>query len=128
MILSAAVSTDAKEDLADQILYSSEKRLARLLLKLSQYRQDPELARIVPKMSYDTLAKMVGTTRPRISQFMNKFRNLGLVKYDGDIEVNAPLLNFFVEKGFLDKAKSGSAPAGIVQPPKDAEQRKRTTE
>jgi CRP/FNR family cyclic AMP-dependent transcriptional regulator len=73
-----------EEDLIDQILNSSEKRLARTLLLLARQCKQEESEMMVPKMSQETLAEMVGTTRSRVNHFMNKFRRLGLIKYDGD--------------------------------------------
>jgi CRP/FNR family transcriptional regulator, cyclic AMP receptor protein len=80
-------------DLVDHLFNSSEKRLARVLLLLAQFDKDgkPEVA--IPKISQETLAEMVGTTRGRINFFMNKFRQLGFVRYNGEIEVHSSLLS-----------------------------------
>ena len=83
-------------DLVDQLFNSSEKRLARVLLLLANFGDDGKLRPIVPKISQDVLAARVGTTRSRINQFMNKFRKLGLIEYNGDIKVYAGLLNVIV--------------------------------
>jgi CRP/FNR family transcriptional regulator, cyclic AMP receptor protein len=82
-----------QEDLVDQLFNSSEKRLARVLLLLAHYgkEQPPDL--VIAKISQETLAEMVGTTRSRVNYFMNKFRKLGFIKYNGDLEVNSSLLN-----------------------------------
>ena len=80
-------------DLVDQLFNSSEKRLARLLLILANFGKEENPETIIPKMSQETLAEMVGTTRSRISFFMNKFRRLGLVEYNGHMTVNRSLLN-----------------------------------
>jgi CRP-like cAMP-binding protein len=80
-----------EEDLIDQLFNSSEKRLARALLLLSRYGKEDQPLR-VPKMSQETLAEMVGTTRSRINFFMNKFRDLGFIEYNGEIKVNSSLL------------------------------------
>jgi CRP/FNR family cyclic AMP-dependent transcriptional regulator len=82
-----------EEDLVDQLFNSSEKRLARVLLLLAHFGKDgtPEVA--IPKISQETLAEMVGTTRSRINLFMNKFRKLGFVRYNGELEVHSSLLN-----------------------------------
>jgi CRP-like cAMP-binding protein len=80
-----------EEDLVDQLFNSSEKRLARALLLLARYGKE-ERPRRIPKMSQETLAEMVGTTRSRVNLFMNKFRDLGLIEYNGDIKVNNALL------------------------------------
>jgi CRP/FNR family transcriptional regulator, cyclic AMP receptor protein len=80
-----------EEDLVDQLFNSSEKRLARVLLLLARYgKADQPLP--IPKMSQETLAEIVGTTRSRVNFFMNKFRDLGFIEYDGDIKVNSSLL------------------------------------
>jgi CRP/FNR family cyclic AMP-dependent transcriptional regulator len=82
-----------EEDLVDQLFNSSEKRLARILLLLAHFGKDgkPEVA--IPKISQETLAEMVGTTRGRVSFFMNRFRKLGFVRYNGELEVHSSLLN-----------------------------------
>jgi CRP-like cAMP-binding protein len=80
-------------DLVDQLFNSSEKRLARLLLILANFGKEENPETIIPKMSQETLAEMVGTTRSRISFFMNKFRRLGLVEYNGHMTVKRALLN-----------------------------------
>jgi CRP/FNR family cyclic AMP-dependent transcriptional regulator len=82
-----------EEDLVDQLFNSSEKRLARILLLLAHFGKDgkPEVA--IPKISQETLAEMVGTTRGRVNFFMNRFRKMGLVRYNGELEVHPSLLN-----------------------------------
>ena len=80
-----------EEDLVDQLFNSSEKRLARILLLLARYGKADAPLR-VPKLSQETLAEMVGTTRSRVNFFMNKFRDLGFIEYNGDIKVNQSLL------------------------------------
>ncbi len=82
-----------EEDLVDQLFNSSEKRLARLLLLLANYGKDGKPEPIIPKISQETLAEMIGTTRARVSFFMNKFRKLGFIKYNGRIDVHSSLLN-----------------------------------
>ena len=83
-----------EEALVDQLFNSSEKRLARILLVLAHFGKKGKPEAIVPRISQETLAQMVGTTRARISFFMSKFRKLGFVEYsDDEIEVRAPLLN-----------------------------------
>src|ERR1700729_1033570 len=82
-----------EEDLVDQLFNSSEKRLARILLLLAHFGKDgkPEVA--IPQISQETLAEMVGTTRGRVNLFMNRFRKLGFVRYNGELEVHSSLLN-----------------------------------
>jgi CRP-like cAMP-binding protein len=82
-----------EEDLVDQLFNSSEKRLARILLLLANFGKEGRPERVVPKISQETLAEMVGTTRSRVSFFMNKFRKLGFVHYNGDLEVHSSLLH-----------------------------------
>jgi CRP/FNR family transcriptional regulator, cyclic AMP receptor protein len=84
-----------EEDLIDQLFNSSEKRLARTLLLLARYGQQDKPARVVPKISQETLAEMVGTTRSRVNFFLNKFNRLGFIEYDGEIplKINSSLLS-----------------------------------
>jgi CRP/FNR family transcriptional regulator, cyclic AMP receptor protein len=82
-----------EEDLVDQLFNSSEKRLARILLLLANFGKEGRPEPVVPKISQETLAEMVGTTRSRISHFMNKFRKLGFVEYNGRLEVHSSLLH-----------------------------------
>jgi CRP-like cAMP-binding protein len=82
-----------EEDLVDQLFNSSEKRLARALLLLANFGKDGRPERIIAKVSQETLAEMIGTTRSRVSHFMNKFRKLGFIEYNGHIEVHSSLLN-----------------------------------
>jgi CRP/FNR family cyclic AMP-dependent transcriptional regulator len=82
-----------KEQLVDHLFNSSEKRLARILLLLANYGKEEREEPITPKIDQETLAKMIGTTRPRVSQFMNKFRKLGFIEYNGHIKVHSALLS-----------------------------------
>ena len=82
-----------EEDLVDQLFNSSEKRLARTLLLLARYGKEDNTPRVLPKLSQETLAEMVGTTRSRVNFFMNKFRKLGLIEYNGGLKVNSSLLS-----------------------------------
>jgi CRP-like cAMP-binding protein len=82
-----------EEDLVDQLFNSSEKRLARALLLLANFGKDGRPERIVAKVSQETLAEMIGTTRSRVSFFMNKFRKMGLIDYNGHMEIHSSLLN-----------------------------------
>jgi CRP-like cAMP-binding protein len=88
-----ARNIDMEEDLCDQLFNHSEKRLARVLLKLARFGLDDNLpAAKMPRVNHETLAAMVGTTRSRVTHFMNKFRKLGLIDYNGEITVRAELL------------------------------------
>ena len=82
-----------EEDLVDQLFNSSEKRLARILLLLANFGKSGRPEPVVPKISQETLAEMVGTTRSRVSFFMNKFRKLGFIEYNGGLEVHSSLLH-----------------------------------
>jgi CRP/FNR family cyclic AMP-dependent transcriptional regulator len=82
-----------EEDLVDQLFNSSEKRLARILLLLAHFGKEGVPETVVPKISQETLAEMVGTTRSRVSFFMNRFRKLGFIHYNGGLQVNSSLLN-----------------------------------
>lgn len=82
-----------EEDLVDQLFNSSEKRLARALLLLANFGKEGKPETVIPKISQETLAEMIGTTRSRVSFFMNKFRKLGFIKYNGTLEVHSSLLN-----------------------------------
>lgn len=80
-------------DLVDQLFNSSEKRLARILLLLAHFGKDGEPQTVIPKISQEVLAEMVGTTRSRVNFFMNRFRELGFIEYNGGLEVHSSLLN-----------------------------------
>ena len=82
-----------EEDLVDQLFNSSEKRLARTLLLLARYGKEDRPHGVLPKMSQETLAEMVGTTRSRVNFFMNKFRKLGFIEYNGGLQINTSLLS-----------------------------------
>jgi CRP-like cAMP-binding protein len=82
-----------EEDLVDQLFNSSEKRLARILLLLARFGKDGKPEKVIPKISQETLAEMVGTTRSRVSFFMNRFRKLGFIHYNGELEIHSSLLN-----------------------------------
>ena len=90
-LLARAIRVEA--DLVDQLFNSSEKRLARMLLLLANFGKEEKPEPILAKISQETLAEMIGTTRSRVSFFMNKFRKLGLIDYNGSIEVHSSLLN-----------------------------------
>jgi CRP/FNR family cyclic AMP-dependent transcriptional regulator len=82
-----------EEDLIDQLFNSSEKRLARTLLLLARYGKEDQPHGVIPPISQEMLAEMIGTTRPRVNFFMNKFKKLGFIKYDGGLTVNTSLLS-----------------------------------
>ena len=82
-----------EEDLIDQLFNSSEKRLARTLLLLARYGKEDKPHGVLPKVSQETLAEMIGTTRSRVNFFMNKFRKLGFIKYNGGLQINPSLLS-----------------------------------
>jgi CRP/FNR family transcriptional regulator, cyclic AMP receptor protein len=81
-----------EEDLVDQLFNSSEKRLARALLLIARYGKEDVPEKIIAKVSHETLAEMVGTTRSRVSFFMNRFRKLGFIEYNGGLQINSSLL------------------------------------
>ncbi len=95
MFMSYLLSRNSRveEDLVDQLFNSSEKRLARVLLLMANFGKEGKPEPVIAKISQETLAEMVGTTRSRVSHFMNKFRKLGLIKYNGKLEVHNSLLN-----------------------------------
>jgi CRP-like cAMP-binding protein len=82
-----------EEDLIDQLFNSTEKRLARSLLLLARYGAQNQPQKVLAKVSQETLAEMIGTTRSRVNFFMNKFRKLGFIKYNGEIHINNSLLS-----------------------------------
>jgi CRP-like cAMP-binding protein len=93
-LLSRNIQIEA--DLVDQLFNSSEKRLARVLLLLANFGREDEMTAVIPKVSQEVLAARVGTTRGRINFFMNKFRKLGLIEYNGELRVHSALLNVIV--------------------------------
>jgi CRP/FNR family cyclic AMP-dependent transcriptional regulator len=82
-----------EEDLVDQLFNSTEKRLARTLLLLARYGKDDRPQRVLPKISQETLAETIGTSRSRVNLFMNKFKKLGFIKYNGGLQINSSLLS-----------------------------------
>ena len=95
MFMSYLLARNARveEDLVDQLFNSSEKRLARVLLLMANFGKEGRPEPVIAKISQETLAEMIGTTRSRVSTFMNKFRKLGFIEYNGDLEVHNSLLN-----------------------------------
>jgi CRP-like cAMP-binding protein len=96
-----------EEDLVDQLFNSSEKRLARMLLILANFGKEGRPDAFIPKISQETLSEMVGTTRARVSFFMNKFRKLGFIAYNGRIEVHSSLLNVILHDQPHIRSKNG---------------------
>jgi CRP-like cAMP-binding protein len=85
-----------EEDLVDHLFNSSEKRLARILLLLAHFGKDGVPQTVIPKISQEILAEMIGTTRSRVSFFMNRFRKLGFIHYNGGLQVHSSLLNVVI--------------------------------
>ncbi len=86
-----------QEDLVDQLFNSSEKRLARALLLFARFGKEGELETVIPKLSQETLAEMVGTTRARVNFFMNRFRKLGFIDYNGKLQIHGSLLSVLLQ-------------------------------
>lgn len=97
-----------EEDLIDQLFNSSEKRLARTLLLLARYGEPEATHRVLPRVSQEVLAEMVGTTRSRVNFFMNKFRRLGFIDYNGDLKINNSLLSVVLRDGPPAKSLGGA--------------------
>lgn len=91
-------NSQVEADLVDQLFNSSEKRLARLLVMLAQVGQEAELRTVATPISQEVMAARIGTTRSRINYFMNKFRKLGLIEYNGDLKVHSSLLNVIIRE------------------------------
>jgi len=110
-------SSRAEADLVDQLFNSSEKRLARILLLMAEFCKPGEQETFIPPITQETLAEMVGTTRSRVSFFMNRFRAFGLISYNGRIQVHKVLLNAILldqlPKHNAEKPKLPSAPCGF---------------
>ena len=96
-------SMRTQADLVDQLFNSSEKRLARILLILAEFDEPSKQEHLIPPITQETLAEMVGTTRSRVSFFMNRFRQLGLIEYDGRIRVHKSLLNVILHDHFTEQ-------------------------
>ena len=100
-------SMRVQADLVDQLFNSSEKRLARILLLMAEFGKPGEPEPFIPKISQETLAEMIGTTRSRVSFFMNRFRKLGFIEYNGKIRVHKSLLNVILHDHLPDDNASG---------------------
>jgi CRP-like cAMP-binding protein len=111
-LLARSMRTQA--DLVDQLFNSSEKRLARILLLLAEFGKPGEPEHLVPPITQETLAEMVGTTRSRVSFFMNRFRKLGLIDYNGRIRVHKSLLNVVLHDQFTER--NPERPPGSATP------------
>jgi len=96
----------------DQLFNSSEKRLARILLLMAEFGREGEPEPFIPKISQETLAEMIGTTRSRVSFFMNRFRKLGFIEYNGRIRVHKSLLNVILHDRLPDEDADGAAVPG----------------
>jgi CRP/FNR family transcriptional regulator, cyclic AMP receptor protein len=108
-----ARSMRIQADLVDQLFNSSEKRLARILLLMAEFGKPGEPEPLIPKISQETLAEMIGTTRSRVSFFMNRFRKLGFVEYDGRIRVHKSLLNVILHDHIPDDTSESPVISGI---------------
>ena len=109
-----ARSMRAQADLVDQLFNSSEKRLARILLLLAEFGEPGSPEHLIPPITQETLAEMVGTTRSRVSFFMNRFRKLGLIEYNGRIRVHKSLLNVVLHDKFTER--NPERPSGSATP------------
>jgi CRP-like cAMP-binding protein len=107
-------SMRAQADLVDQLFNSSEKRLARILLILAEFGEPDKPEHLVPPITQETLAEMIGTTRSRVSFFMNRFRKLGLIDYNGRIRVHKSLLNVVLLDQFTER--NPERPSGSATP------------
>jgi CRP-like cAMP-binding protein len=97
----------SQADLVDQLFNSSERRLARILLILAEFDEPGDREHWVPRITHEALAEMVGTTRSRVTFFMNKFRKLGLIEYNGRIRVHRALLNVVLLDRFTEPNSEG---------------------
>jgi CRP-like cAMP-binding protein len=111
-LLTRSMRTQA--DLVDQLFNSSEKRLARILLLMAEFGEPGKPERLIPRITQQTLAEMVGTTRSRVSFFMNRFRKLGLIEYNGRIQVHKSLLNVVLHDQFPER--NPERPPGSATP------------
>ena len=102
-------------DLVDQLFNSSEKRLARILLLMAEFGKPGEPEPLIPKISQETLAEMIGTTRSRVSFFMNRFRKLGFIEYNGRIQVHKSLLNVVLHDQLPEESGKSLDISGIAE-------------
>ena len=120
-VLTRGMRTQA--DLVDQLFNSSEKRLARVLLLMAEFGKPGESGALIPKISQETLAEMIGTTRSRVNFFMNRFRKLGLIEYNGRIRVHKSLLNVILMDQF--PGRNAANPLILVSPSETSQSRLR---
>jgi CRP/FNR family cyclic AMP-dependent transcriptional regulator len=118
-LLTRGMRTQA--DLVDQLFNNSEKRLARILLLMAEFGQPGEPEPLIPRITQETLAEMIGTTRSRVSFFMNKFRQHGFIDYNGRIRVHKSLLNVIL----YDQPDGSNAKAAALEAPEDPRKRRR---
>jgi len=118
-----ARSMRTQADLVDQLFNSSERRLARILLLMAEFGQPGEPEKLIPKISQETLANMIGSTRSRVSFFMHRFRKLGFIEYNGRIHVNKSLLNVVLHDQQFEHNSIGTTLFGAN--PRDTEKTKR---
>ncbi len=118
-LLMRGIRTQA--DLVDQLFNSSEKRLARVLLLMAEFGKPGEQESLIPKISQETLAEMIGSTRSRVSFFMNRFRKLGFIDYNGRIRVNKTLLNIILHDNL--PGDNAARPRILSVPPKPRRQK-----
>jgi CRP/FNR family cyclic AMP-dependent transcriptional regulator len=123
-LLARSMRTQA--DLVDQLFNSSEKRLARILLLMAEFGKPGEPETLIPKITQETLAEMIGTTRSRVSFFMNRFRKLGFIAYNGRIQVHKSLLNVILHDQLSDQNAAGP-PLARVEREKAGAMRRRPT-
>jgi CRP-like cAMP-binding protein len=113
-------SMRTQADLVDQLFNSSERRLARILLIMAEFGEPGKPEQLIPPITQETLAEMIGTTRSRVSFFMNRFRKLGLIEYNGRIRVHKSLLNVILHDQFTESAggdtEVSAAPAKGIKP------------
>jgi CRP/FNR family transcriptional regulator, cyclic AMP receptor protein len=122
-LLARSMRTQA--DLIDQLFNSSEKRLARILLLLAEFEKPGDPERLIPPITQETLAEMIGTTRSRVSFFMNRFRKLGLIEYNGRIRVHKALVNVVLHDQYTEHdPKRSPAQAALRSPSEAANQRR----
>ena len=107
-------SIRAQADLVDQLFNSSERRLARILLLMAEFGEPDKSEHLLPPITQETLAEMIGTTRSRVSFFMNRFRKLGLIEYNGRIRVHKSLLNVVLHDRFTER--NPERPGGAATP------------